>query len=476
MQQADFVADFDSASAMLRATAAGLKREDFATLGVESPLEAVAGLVNRLPDTLKEQVYIWSGAAEAVEPDALGDLDEQAIARSFVAEYPERTYPAVLVGSSNGAAVHLATAIDAPWLPQTWFVPVRRSGVHPDEPLDDLEWSREPAARLLAANPDLQLHHMHDPNQDRLMVQRLTYFRVKRRTLGETYERFLLDHLDPGGTIVLVDNTIRWPVIRVGERHVFQPGATGGIEPEEYLEGSERVREYLERYGSEHRRWDFGEPNDESPEAEWGFEPVLGDDVMRFAERHGFGVARLAFPEPEDLSPAVADLHRWWYAERGLGPVRLLAESFILMEPTWALRTGSAPYWTKFATMASVEKLERYLDRSGPWEELMVMLFPHGTEGAGFADTEHWRRLMHRVGAGRFLGVDEDAFPRDFAGLRNYHRALVEVGERFPLPDQPLTLDRVRDFLAERRARLDDESSPVLVDAVPAAARSAEVG
>ncbi|MBW3612360.1 MAG: hypothetical protein KY392_00705 [Chloroflexi bacterium] len=465
MQPTDFVADFDSASAMLRATAAGLRGRDFANLGVESPLEHVAGLVNRLPDGLKEQVYIWSGAAEAVDPGDLDQLDEQAIARTFVAEYPRRTYPAVLIGSSNGAAVHLATALDAPWLPQTWFVPVRRDGVHPDEPLDDLEWSREPAARLLAANPDLQLHHMHDPNQDRLMVQRLTYFRVKRRTLGEAYERFLLDHLEPGGTIVLVENTIRWPVIRVGDRHVFQPGATGGIEPHEYLHGSERVRDYLERYGSPHRRWDFGEPNDEAPEAEWGFEPMLRDDVLDFADDHGFAVERLTFEEPEDLSPAVADLYRWWYTQRGLGPVRLLAESFILMEPIWALRTGSAPYWCKFSTLPSVEKLERYVDLSGPWEELMIMLFPHGTEGAGLANPADWRRLMDRVGAGRFLGVDEDAFPRDFAGLREYHTALVEAGERFPLPDHHLTLDQVRDFLSGRRERMSDTGpSPVLTE------------
>lgn len=305
------------------------------------------------------------------------------------------------------------------------------------------------------------------------MVQRLAYFRMKRRTLGHAYERFLLDHLAPGGTILLVETTVRWPVMRVGDRHLFQPGATGGIEPEEYLQGSERVREYLERYGSPHRRWEFGEPDDEAPEAEWGFEPALRDDVLRFAAAHGFRVERLVFEQPEDLSPPVADLYRWWYGERGLRPVRLLAESFILVEPTWAQRSGSAPYWCKFSTLPSVERLGRYLEDSGPWEELMVMLFPHGTEGAGFADTGRWRELMQRAGAGRFLGVDETAFPRDFAGLRNYHRALVEVGDRFPLPDRPLTLDTVRAFLADRRERLDDASSPVLADATPSAAGGA---
>lgn len=462
MRAADFVADFDSASAMLRATAAGLERRDFAHLGVDSPLRYVAGLVNRLPDRLKEQVYIWGGANEAVEPDSLGELDDQAVARTFVDAYAQRPYPVVMIGSSNGAAVHLATAVDAPFLPQTWLVPVRRDGVHPDEPLDDLEWARRPAERLLEANPDLVLHHMHDPNQDRLMVQRMTYFRVKRRTLGREYEAFLRERLEPGGTILLVETEVRWPVIRVAERHVFQPGAMGGIEPQEYLEGSERVRDYLRRYNSHRERWDFGEPNDVAPEAEWGFEPSLRDDVERFAAEHGFRVRRLVFQDPEDLSGPVAELYRSWYERRALGPIRLLCESFILLEPTWALRTGSAPYWAKFATMQSAARLERYVDGSGPWAELLVMLFPHGTEGAGFAGVDRWRRIIDRVGGGRFVGVDEANFPRDFAGLKNYHTALRGLGRRFPTPDRPLTLDDVTTLLSGRSD--PDGTGPVLIE------------
>lgn len=451
MKPTDFVADFDSASAMLRATAAGLARREFPTLGVKSPMELVAPLVNRLPDAIKEQVYIWGGAMEAVPPRSLDELDEQAVARSFVAEYERRTYPAAMIGSSNGAGVHLAMAIDAPFLPQTWLVPVRRDGVHPDEPLDDLEWAREPAERLLAANPDLQLHHMHDPNQDRLMVQRMTYFRVKRRRLGYAYEAFLREHLEPGATIVLVETGIKWPVIRVGERHVFQPGAMGGISPDEYLEGSERVADYLRRYDSHRRSWDFGDPNDEAPEAEWGFEPALREDVERFAAEHGYRVARLTFDHPEDLSPPVADLYRRWYAERGVETSRLLAESFILLEPILAMRTGSVPYWAKFSTVPSVERLERYLEQSGGWDEVLLMLFPHGTEGAGFAGVDRWRQVIDRYG-GRFIGVDESAFPRDFAGLKHYHEALAEVARdaRHPEPDRPWRVDEVVEFFAER--------------------------
>jgi len=78
------------------------------------------------------------------------------------------------VGSSNGAVVHLAAALGAPWLPQTLLLPVRHGGVHPDDPAGDLATAVEPARVLLAANPELVLHHMHDANQDRLMIRHMT--------------------------------------------------------------------------------------------------------------------------------------------------------------------------------------------------------------------------------------------------------------------------------------------------------------
>lgn len=53
---------------------------------------------------------------------------------------------------------------------------------------------------------------------------------------------------------------------------------------------------------------------------------------------------RLIFTVPEDVSPLVADLYRWWYHARGVPGLRLLVDSFILMEPWWTPRTGSVPF------------------------------------------------------------------------------------------------------------------------------------
>ena len=222
----DYVADFDSATGMLRALAASLRGEGLPLLGAmprsRAPLmKVVASVVNCLPKPLQEQVYIWSGWMEAIAPRKLADVNGGDVAAWMADRYPRRQYPAVVVGSSNGAAVHLWAALGIPWLPQTFLVPVARSGVPPDEPCEEMRWAQPHAEVVLRRNPDLELHHMQDPVQDWLMAQRMSYFRLKRRTLGVAYERFLRECLAPGGTIIVVECGLRWPTTRRGDRHVW---------------------------------------------------------------------------------------------------------------------------------------------------------------------------------------------------------------------------------------------------------------
>jgi hypothetical protein len=451
------VAKFDSATAMLRALAAFLHGRDFPMLGGRAQAEPLAagllGLVNRLPEGLREQLYTYGGWSEATPPSKLTTVRSEALAGWVVGHYPPRRYPAVLVGSSNGAMIHLAAALGVPWLPQTLLLPVRQRGVHPDEPAQDLEAMVEPARALLAANPDLVLHHMHDANQDRLMIQRMTYFRVKRLRLGAAYERFLAERLQPGGTILLVECTLTWPTTKVGDRHVFQHGALGGATVQEAHRGSERVADYLRRYGSHRRRWEPPPLDGDRPEAEWGFDPALGEDVERFAAERGYRVRRIVFEQPEDLSPLVADLYRDWYRRRGLPAERLLVESFILLEPWWALATGSVPLWLVFNTEPSLAAAHRYLDAADPYDEVRMSLFSHGVESVGLPTIGQWRSVLQRAGKiGSFLGVDEQAFPRDFATLVRYHHALARVRKRYPMP-RPLALEELDAFLGRHWER-----------------------
>lgn len=407
--------------------------------------------VNLLPVALREQVYRLGSGGEAVPPGELHAVSAEAVARWMVEQYPRRPYPAAIVGSSSGALAHLAAALGAPFLPQTFLLPVAQPRVHPDEPRHGLAAGLGPARLLLDANPDVALHHMHDPNQDRLSLARMTYFRVKRRRLGRAFTGFLTDTLPPGATLMVADCRLRWPVTRLDDRHVFQFGALGGIPAHEFHDGSARIAGYLRRYGSSRRRWDPPPADDEAPEAEWGLDSALLADLTALAEQQGWRLRRLTFDDPEDLSPLVADLHRWWYRRRGLPARRLLIESFVLLDPRLTLSSASVPYWSKFPVDASADAVARYLDTTEPYDEIRLALFSHGTESVGVAPIERWRALLDLARLhGGFLGVEQTRFPRDFASFGRFHRQLGALRPQVE-PPSTLTVAELESFLTERR-------------------------
>lgn len=407
---------------------------------------------NELPLAAREQLYTWSGWTEACAPHDLTKVRAERVARWMTSLYPRRRYPAVMVGSSNGALTHLCAALGIPWLPQTWLIPVRHPGLDRDEPRASLRWGIEPGRMLLEANPELALHRMHDAVQDRLMIQRMAYFRVKRLQLGWAYQDFLRDALGFGGTILIAECRYGWPVTRLGRRHVFQHGAAGGLDPAEYIHGSERVTAFLRRQGSRWRRWASPLPNDKAPEAEWGFQPEIRDSIIAFARRHRCRVLRIVFDDPDDASPFVADLYRWWYAVHGLPGNRLVIDSFILMDPHRTIRVGAVPFWTKFSVESSARAAARYLERSEPFDTIGAMMFSHGVDSIGLATVDRWRAIVNRARRhGTLLGVDPQRFPADFGAFARYHAALRELGPR-PSPP-PLTLAQLDSFIAATRGR-----------------------
>jgi hypothetical protein len=443
------MAGFDSASGMANALAHYLRGEPFETIGNPPILREPAKSVRRLPQRIREKAFIAGGAAETISPRRVHRLNLEKVGEWLADEYPDVQYPAVAVGSSNGALNHLYAAMGIPWLPQTVLVPVRQR-VHPDDPKEALKRGRKYGHKMVEAFPDIQLHHMHDANQDRLMVRALTYFRIKRRALGRDYERFLRDRLRPGGTIVVSECRRTWKTTRIAERFVFQHGAPGGATEDEYHHGSPRVAEYLERYDSPVRRWEGPELDSESPEAEWGFEPSLLDDIQRFADEHGYRVVRLAFDEPEDPSPMVADLHRWWFRRRRIPSNRLIVSSFALTEPYWTARTGSVPYWMKFNTEPSLASLDEYVRGVEPYDEIYLMLFQHGVKAVGVPSKEEWQEVLgYARRKGVTLGVDLDEFPLDFSHFARYDEEIPkQIPSRYPLP-RPLQLSEFDEFFGE---------------------------
>jgi hypothetical protein len=447
-------AKFDSSTAMAMAVARYLHGRDFSGLGQPAWLQRVARTADYVPRLLRERIFAHLGAQEGVAPRNIERVRTAEVAQWIRSMYPQRSYPAAMIGSSNGALTHIAAALGIPWLPQTFLTLVRQKHVHPDDAQHAMQAERQTGARFVEVNPDSQLHHMHDPSQDRLMLQLITYYQSKFRVLPDAYRDFLSGTLAPGATLIVVECERRWPTTRIGERYVYQFGAEGGPSTEEYFQGGPRVADYLERHDSPRRRWDPPPTDGESPEAEWGFEPALREDLYALARERNYRVVRLVFEDPEDPSALVADFHREWNARRGVRANRLVVESFVLLEPHWALRTGSVPYWMTFNMQPSLDRLHRYLDRVEPYDQIFLMLFAHGVNSVGLPPIEEWQKLLGRARVqGEFLGLHPDTYPAHFAHYGRYSQVLrSKIPSRYPLP-APLPLGQVLGYIEQHGAR-----------------------
>lgn len=447
------IATFDSGPAMVQSLASALHGRPFTGMGcLPAPaarvLAPLAPALNRLSPGARQWIYARSGLLETVPERALHRVDAEAIAAWMTSRYPRRkSWPAAVVGSASGALTHLCAAVGMPFLPQGFLVPVRQRGRHVDDAEAEVELGRAAARRLLDANPGIRLHQMQDPNQDRLMLSHLRYFRVKWRRLPDAYVAYLARTLPAGATLLVSECRLRWPVTRLGERHVFQFGGHGGLAPTDYREGSDAVAGFLAANDSPRRRWSPPPPDEEAPEAEWGVDAELLVDIERVARRHGWRVQKLSFDEADDLSAPVADLHRSWYAGLPHPGDRLVVGSFGMLDPWTVLRTGSVPFWLEFGVEPAAAKLEGYLDRSPPFEEILLTAFPHGIESIGLADGSRWRALADRASIrGELLGIDGRAYPRDLAAFLRFGTELSRV-PRLPDLPPPLPLAEAERFL-----------------------------
>jgi hypothetical protein len=447
------IASFDSASTMLRVLAQHLHGTDSPVLGL-GPNARLAGrllpAVNRFPAWAREWLYARSGAWEAVPTDRLTDIDTDTVAAWVAGHYPRRRYPAVLIGSSSGAVAHLAALAEVPWLPQTLLVPVRHGGLDPDRPQQAMVALADARAAFTSANPGIAVHHMHDPNQDRLMIRRMAYFRYKYRSLPPAYAAFLRQCLEPGGTVLVTDCTERFPATITGDRQVFQHGAIGGASAEEYEHGGDRVRRFLTEQGSAHQRWTWPPTDTRAVEAEWGFDPALLTDLAALCEIEGFRLRRLTFPHAQALSTPVAELYRAWYGENGMAADRLLVGCFALLDVHLPSRRGLVPYWTVFSTRNAVDGLVDYLDHTARYREIHIGLFSHGTRSIGLASLADWDRALARASeTGDTCGVDRAAYPQDFASNARFHNRLAALDEHTAPPpaDWPWVANRLAKHL-----------------------------
>lgn len=360
------------------------------------------------------------------------DLDE--IAAWTAGHYrTDRSYPGAVIGSPNGAMAQLCALTRMPWLPQTMTVPVQWSSSRPPTAEQALRGGAGTAAAIVERNPAVRVHQVHGDHVVPWPGHRVSSFRCKQLRLPPAYTTFLDEVLAPGAPVLVLADESPWPVTTVSEHHLFQIGCRRAQAVEERAHGR-RAGSALPGVLPRRQQGDVaavGEPRPDSlaPEAEWGLDPELTDDVARWAHRTGHPLRHIRIPGPHALAAPVSDLHRNRARSCGQPDTTLTVST---AAPLMARTAGHVPYWVAPPLRQALTGLTAYLADAG-YDAVEVRLHPVGDRNPGYRE---WHRLLECA--------ERITFPPNRPALGDAE----EVPEALPAPDVTEVLDALRESSA----------------------------
>lgn len=406
----------------------------------------LVGRYRGMPPAARRAAVTRAGVLAALPAHRIGQVDAEAVARWFTGRYPARRYPAVLLGSPHGGAVHLAARLGAAWLPTAFPISVQWPGGAVDDPADALAHGARLVPDLVRANPSLAVRQVHDPVGRGVLAGSTVELVARWCGLPEAYRRFLASRLAAGSPVLLVQDTRTWPVLDAGDRHTFQVGSpAGGLEPAELAAATGALGTVLHAAGGDPRRWRLPGEQADAP-AEYAVDGDLGDHLRRWAGSAGIAVHGVRYHGPHTLSAAVADVLR---RRVGLGQA-CLVDCGRLLDPVATARAGLVPYWCESATRAAVAGAEWWLAGSARFDEVDAVPEPAGVPGADQAALTQWRAV---VSFGRLRGTVERTAARAY-------------------PTQPLPTRHVSAVLRERGCQAGRLPALTVTDALAGLRRS----
>ena len=407
------VVAFDSGTRVVREVTEALGGEGRSILeAYPRGSEIFLGLVSLFSEDVRIAAIEWGmrrslgHAAERAD-----DVSVDALARGCVAHYPgTERYPAIVVGSPNGAVAHLASLLGAPFLTTSFGLAFRHPAIAPDDLVAYRETSLAVAERIVAGNPgggyEIVCHY--DPLHDRSMVQASDFIRIKLHHLPAVYCDFIRDRLAPDGTLILVDCTYDWPQIALGERIFLQIGGLGAIEARDYLE-----------------RWLPDAPAETRRESEWGCPKGFAVSVMGFAAQHGIPLVEIARDHPADYSLLAYNVY---LACEGVRSGTILIDCFNHQNPRTNLATGIPALWLPFNTADGLALVERAL-RGRTLDRIFFAPLPSFAGSPDTVPLDTWIEHLSPYGSIEWIGVRQANYPADPLAPYRFVRDMAELRE-----------------------------------------------
>ena len=350
-----------SSPIVTRAIAAGLGGQFCNNYEFPGWQKAILLALGALPQGAARFAISRFESVTGLPPSVLDDFQMDDLVRARLADYDglPSPFPAIITGAAlGGATAYLCLALGGPFLPQAFVVTLK--GGSPDGDVNFyLHRSLERALKIADKNPGLMTIQHYDPVHDGWMTRWVNHVRFKLLALPPAYAEFIKSRLEPGGAVVFLDGGAAWLRYRLGPGSVFQVGGWGGIPPEEYLEGSQRIHAYAQQAGLKFTDWKLKDyPLERGPESEWGSEPGLAEALEKFCKTEGFRFIRIPLPHPNDFS-RLAFSTAWRLLEKeGRQPAGVVIEMFSQFDASAARQAGLLPLWLIFNTHDSLKYLK----------------------------------------------------------------------------------------------------------------------
>ena len=351
----------------------------------------VLGRRGELPDEVRRKVLAADAIDEAVPLNRVDDVDAEAVAAWIVGHYAASSYPSVVLGSPHGAAVGLAAACGAAWLPTSFTLTVPWPGGNAGNWLVAMAWGTGLADRVLERNPAVTVRQVHDPVLRGPLCGATVSFQVRWRTLPRAYREFLGSRIAPGGSSVLVRDLRSWPVLDGPPGYSFQIGTpTGGWPATGYRTDNPGFRRLLRAIGA--GTWPIPVSTMSRQYAETSGEPALDLELDRIAAATGTSCHRVLYTRPQALSAVVADLYRQWLRPL-TGRSHLIVQTGRMTDPWQALRGAMVPYWCESSSRPVADAAQLWLAGSEPFDRISVLPDPPGTLSDSTATMPQWRAI-----------------------------------------------------------------------------------